>query len=80
MKNLSRYIYGAILGMCLEYLYRVEYNLWPVLISATIVIKMMIDLDPKQRLVNFVLSAFIYVSFFHIWLMNKIKNKYHGNQ
>lgn len=74
MKNLSRYLRGGILGMCLEYLYRVEYNIWPLLIATLIIIQILIDLDKKNRLVNFGLSVFIYVSFLYLWAINKIKN------
>lgn len=73
MKNLSRYLRGGILGMCLEYLYRVEYNIWPLLISTVIIIQILIDIDKKNRLVNFGLSVFIHVTFFYLWVMAKIK-------
>ena len=75
MKNLSRYLKGGVLGMCLEYLYRVEYNIWPLLISTLIIIQILIDIDKKNRLVNFGLSVFIHVNFFYLWLINKIKNR-----
>jgi len=75
MKNLSRYLKGGILGMCLEYLYRVEYNIWPLLISTLIIIQILIDIDKKNRLVNFGLSVFIHVNFFYIKIMDKIKNR-----
>jgi hypothetical protein len=75
MKNLSRYLKGGILGMCLEYLYRVEYNIWPLLISTIIIIQILIDIDKKNRLVNFGLSVFIHVTFFYLKIMDKIKNR-----
>jgi hypothetical protein len=75
MKNLSRYLKGGILGMCLEYLYRVEYNIWPVIISTIIIVQILIDCDKKNRLVNFGLSVFIHVNFLYLKILDKIKNR-----
>lgn len=32
MKKFMRYLHGGVIGMCGEYLYRVEYSQWCVLV------------------------------------------------
>ena len=44
MKNLHRYIYGAMLGMIVEYLYRVEFSIIPLIIGILILSSIVIDI------------------------------------
>ena len=37
MEKLRRYFYGGIIGMCLEYVYRVESDVWYIPLSIAII-------------------------------------------
>lgn len=49
MKNLMRYLHGGVIGMCCEYLYRVEYSQWCVLVILATLGLVVIDLTTKEK-------------------------------
>lgn len=44
MKNLRKYLIGFNIGICAEYLYRVGYLIYPVIIIAASLLLLIIDL------------------------------------
>ena len=73
MENLFRYLRGGIIGMCFEYLYRVEYNQITLFIAIILMIHMLIDLDKENRLNDIFIYIFIYIVLTYIWLSEKIR-------
>lgn len=47
--NLFRYMHGGIIGMCGEYLYRVGFCVWPLLVMCTTICLVIIDLTTKEK-------------------------------
>jgi hypothetical protein len=44
MNKITRYVNGMMVGMCGEYLYRVGYSIFPVIIICALVVGMLIDI------------------------------------
>jgi hypothetical protein len=44
MKDLFRYLNGALIGMILEYLFRVGFNVWALIVCLALILRMAIDL------------------------------------
>lgn len=44
MRKIQRYINGIVIGMCGEYLLRVQFSIWPVIIIVALIIGMLIDI------------------------------------
>lgn len=44
MNNITRYINGMMIGMCGEYIYRVEASIWPILIVIGLSFSLVLDL------------------------------------
>jgi uncharacterized membrane protein (Fun14 family) len=49
MKNLMRYMHGGIIGICCEYLYRVEYSIFPLVIMIATIALMLLDVTTKEK-------------------------------
>ena len=49
MKNLIRYLHGGVIGMCGEYLYRVEFSIWPIGVLIATLGLVIIDLTTKEK-------------------------------
>jgi hypothetical protein len=47
MNNSSRYLFGIIFGLCGEYLFRVEFNIYPLIIMILIIIIWFLDVITK---------------------------------
>ncbi len=47
--NHSRYIYGFIIGICLEYIIRVDILIYPIIIMALMLVVMVIDLNNQSK-------------------------------
>ena len=50
MRNLFRYLNGGLIGMILEYLYRVDFNVWPLIVCIALIIGMIMDLYPQKKI------------------------------
>ncbi len=70
--NLLRYLRGGLLGMLLEYMYRVEYNLICLIFCILLTLNIILDLDRKNIIGKFFLDLFIYVTLFYIWCRKSI--------
>lgn len=46
--NLFRYLHGGVIGMCAEYMYRVEVSIWPLVVMCATLGLIIIDLTTKQ--------------------------------
>jgi hypothetical protein len=53
MDNFSRYCKGGIVGMCADYLYRVEFNIYPLIILILYLILITFDLIKKTKKDNY---------------------------
>lgn len=47
MKNIIRYMNGGIFGMCSEYIYRVGFSIYPLIIMIIIVFIIFLDIKVK---------------------------------
>jgi len=48
MNNFSRYLTGFVIGMCVEYMIRVEVSLFPILIIIALLLQMVLDLFKNE--------------------------------
>jgi len=67
--NLFRYLRGGILGMCLEYLYRVGYNPITMWICILLALHIILDLDTKWRIKLFWFKIWYHMLGFYVWLV-----------
>ena len=74
MENLLRYLKGGILGICLEYLYRVEYNPITLWICILLGISMILDLNKKFDIKFFFFKIFYKMFSFYVWLILRKKS------
>jgi len=44
MNNSKRYVYGMLLGMIIEYLYRVDFSLYPLLAGCIMLLIIIVDI------------------------------------
>jgi hypothetical protein len=70
--SITRYLRGGVLGMLLEYLYRVEYNAIGAVLCGLLALNIVMDLDSKNRIIGFFLDVYIYFLIGYIWLRQKI--------
>lgn len=49
MHNTLRYVKGAVFGICAEYLYRVEFNIYPLIIMMCIFSFWLIDTNLNKN-------------------------------
>ena len=47
--NLFRYLHGGVIGVCAEYMNRVEVSIWPLLVMCATLGLMIIDLMNKEK-------------------------------
>jgi hypothetical protein len=51
MKNIFRYLNGGLIGMILEYLFRVGFNVWALIACLALILRMIMDLySPKKKI------------------------------
>ena len=44
-----KYLHGGVIGMCGEYLYRVEFSIWPLMVMIATIGLVIIDLTSKDK-------------------------------